>query len=205
MYKLQNKVLQDFLDSLVKELQRYNKNTESMLDIPFLLSSLWQAFRDNPDTYSDLVECLSGLDGYQINIIKLDNDYHGLCKVIVEFYITMDALEDYQYEIEFLYESRYYGYCECILGMKDYREDKKCCGHGCDWLAPAFEMRKIWSVDSHFWKGVQHDYWDFEDEFYQENKELQEKEIQKRKEKEIRELTERIKKDTERLAELSSS
>ncbi len=217
MQKLQNFTLQDFLDTLAEELKRENEDREyenlsednryPILDIPFLISSLWEAFRAEPNTYSDFIECLNKSYDYQINIVKTDNDYYGICKVIVGFCISgkiYEGLENYQYEIDFLYDPRDWGYCECTPDMEDYREDKKCCGHGCDWWAPAFEIRKSFIIGKHSWNGDEHDYWEFEDNFYKEDKELAEKEEKKRKEREIQELKARIEADTKKLAELGA-
>lgn len=69
MYKLENKTLQAFLDNLVEALKDENESREwdnqygdskkQIFDIPFLVSSLGQAFKEKPDTYSDFTQCLS--------------------------------------------------------------------------------------------------------------------------------------------------
>ena len=69
MKKLENKTLQAFLDNLVEVLKDENEsrewdnqseeNKESIFDIPFLVSSLWQAFREKLDTYTDFIKCLN--------------------------------------------------------------------------------------------------------------------------------------------------
>jgi hypothetical protein len=158
-------------------------------------------------TYLDFIKCLNESYDYQILITEPDNDYYGICKAIVGFHVSdkvYEGLEDYQYEINFNYDPRDWGYCQCTSDMEDYREDKCCCGHGCDWWAPAFEMRKSFSVGSHNWNGDEHNYWEFEDEFYKENRELAEKEANESKEREIKELKARIEADTKKLAELEN-
>ena len=218
MKKLQNKTLQTFLDRLADELKSENENREyenkseddrySILNIPFIVSSLWEAFKAEPNIYSDFIKCLSKAYDYQITIVEPNNDYYGICRAIVGFYVSdkvYEGLEEYQYEIEFYYDPREWGYCECIPDMKDYREDKGCCGHGCDWWAPAFEMRKSYEVGNHSWNGDEHDYWDFEDDFYKDDKELAEQEEKRHKELEIKELKARIEADSKKLAELEQS
>ena len=217
MQKLENYTLQKFLERLKDDLESENENREyenlseddkySILNIPFLISSLWEAFRAEPNTYSDFIECLNKAYDYQILITEPDNDYYGICKAIISFCVSddmCDGVEDYQYEINFNYDPRDWGYCECTSDMKDYREDKHCCGHGCDWWAPAFEMRKNFSVSNHKWHGDEHDYWEFEDEFYASDKELAEKKAEEDKAKMIKELKSRIEADSKKLAELES-
>lgn len=215
MQKLENYTLQKFLERLKDDLESENENREyenlseddkySILNIPFLISSLWEAFRAEPNTYSDFIECLNKAYDYQILITEPDNDYYGICKAIISFCVSddmCDGVEDYQYEINFNYDPRDWGYCECTSDMKDYREDKHCCGHGCDWWAPAFEMRKSFSVSNHKWHGDEHDYWDFEDEFYASNKELADKKAEEDRLREIKELKNQIETASKKLAEL---
>lgn len=215
MQKLENSTLQRFLEELKDTLESENESREyenlteddrySIFNIPFLMSSLWEAFRAEPNTYSDFIESLNKSYDYQILITEPDNDYYGICKAIVGFHVSdkvYDGLEDCQYEINFNYDPRDWGYCECTSDMEDYREDKHCCGHGCDWWAPAFEMRKSFSVGSHEWDGDEHDYWNFEDEFYASDKKLADKKAEEDKARMIKELKNRIEADSKKLAEL---
>ena len=80
--------------------------------------------------------------------------------------------ESYSYKIEFGKDDRSWGYCTCTNEDQDYREDKDCCGHGCDWTAPTISIKKIISLGNNGWTGDEHDYWDFEDNFYKSNDEL---------------------------------
>ena len=57
----------------------------------------------------------------------------------------------------------------------------------------------------HSWDGDEHDYWDFEDDFYKDDKELAEQEEKRHKELEIKELKARIEADSKKLAELEQS
>lgn len=217
MKELENKTLQSFLNHLTEELKSENENREYenlsennrylILDIPFLISSLWEAFSAEPNTYSDFIKCLNKAYNYQIRIVSPDNDYYGICKAIVDFYTSKEAyegFEEYQYEIFFLYDQRDLGYCDCTPDMKDYREDKQCCGHGCDWWAPSFEIRKSYYMGKHSWNGDEHDYWNFEDEFYMSDKELADKKDKEDRERQIEELRNRIEADQKRLDELEN-
>lgn len=215
MQKLENSTLQGFLERLAEELKNENEDREwdnqseedkkSIFNIPFLISSLWEAFKTERNTYSDFIKCLKKSYDYQINIVEPDNDYYGICKAIIGFHVSeevYEGLEEYQYEIHFLYDQRDWGYCQCTPDMKDFREDKNCCGHGCDWWAPSFEIRKSYIMGNHAWSGDEHDYWEFEDEFYASDKELADKKAEEDKARMIEELRNRIESDQKKLAEL---
>lgn len=215
MQKLENSTLQGFLERLAEELKNENEDREwdnqseedkkSIFNIPFLISSLWEAFKTERNTYSDFIKCLKKSYDYQINIVEPDNDYYGICKAIIGFHVSeevYEGLEEYQYEIHFLYDQRDWGYCQCTPDMKDFREDKNCCGHGCDWWAPSFEIRKSYIMGNHVWSGDEHDYWEFEDEFYASDKELADKKAEEDKARMIEELRNRIESDQKKLAEL---
>lgn len=215
MQKLENKTLQRFLEDLKDTLESENESREyenlseddrySILNIPFLISPLWEAFRAESNTYSDFIECLNKSYDYQIFITEPDNDYYGICKAIISFCASetiYDGVEDYQYEINFNYDPRDWGYCECTPDMDDYREDKHCCGHGCDASFCEFELHKILHIAKDTWHGDEHDYWDFEDEFYASDKELADKKAEEDRERKIRNLKETIEEATKKLAEL---
>lgn len=210
MQKLDNKTLQSFLDNLIKALKEENESREwdnqhedskiPIFDVPFLISSLYQSFRTEPNTYSDFIKCLNHTF-YQIHIVQSDDDYFGICKAIVTFYDSKEV-KDFQYEINFIYNQRDWGYCQCTPDMKDYREDKHCCGHGCDWWAPSFEIKKSYLMNRYSWNGDEHDYWGFEDEFYMSDKELADKKEKEDRERQIEELRNRIESNQKKLAEL---
>lgn len=88
--------------------------------------------------------------------------------------------------------------------MEDYREDKHCCGHGCDASFCSFSLHKIVNLGGDTWHGDEHDYWEFEDDFYKTDKELGEKKAEEDKVRMIRNLKETIEEATKKLAELES-
>lgn len=112
---------------------------------------------------------------------------------------------NYDYELCFTYDTRDYGYCQCTPNMTDYREDKHCCGHGCDASFCEFSIYKVLHITSGSWEGDEHDYWNFEDEFYLSDKELAEKKEKEDREREIEELKNRIEECQKLLAELESA
>lgn len=163
-----NRTLQNFIDKLIDELKYENElrksSGEHKLNIPFIISLLYQSFERDEDRYNQFI-----LDLYYHNydlIIHVSEDE------IANVYITLDNEEAlHEYELSFYYDERNWGYCECSPDMPDYREDKHCCGHGCDADFCSFTLNKIVRISNDTWHGDEHDYWEFEDEFYKKEEE----------------------------------
>ena len=215
MQKLENCTLQKFLDAFVNELKRENSDREyygtKKLNIPFIISTLYQSFNNSVDKYTELISDLEKWSDYGINIEKSTNDYDGIIDVEIslikydeeseEDYCEYDT-PNYDYKLCFSYDERNWGYCECTPYMEDYREDKHCCGHGCDASFSSFTLHKILNLGGDTWHGDEHDYWEFEDEFYASDKELAEKKAEEDKARTNKELKSRIEADSKKLAEL---
>lgn len=200
-----NETLQRFLENLITELKR-NDDIVKTDDIPFVVSSLYQRFRDKSGCIIDLLGDLKKYSDYNIIIESPSNNYDGICDIKIYLYRNeIDFVydeQDYHYVIEISIDERMWGYCQCEPGDKDYREDKQCCGHGCDWSAPSFTIYKVLELETHSWRGDEHDFWDFEDKFYESESELKEQKINIEKELEIKQIEERMKADEQRLKEL---
>lgn len=219
MQKLQNDTLQKFLDNFIEELKRENSDRRyreiKEFNIPFIVSSLYQSFKNNTDKYIGFITDLKKYSEYNIIIEDTANEYNGIVDVLVnlvrckeyedpaDFYDNYEVA-DYDYKFCFLYDERYWGYCECTPDMKDYREDKHCCGHGCDASFCEFQLHKVLHIAKDTWHGDEHDYWEFEDEFYASDKELADKKAEEDKARKIKELKMRIEADSKKLAELES-
>lgn len=203
-----NKTLQSFIEKLVDTITNYDNGYDEDVIvkkdmIPFVVSSLWQSFRTEPNILNEFIKDLEKYSEYQIHIIRPTDDYYGIC----DFQIYLrDSWSDndpgFSYRISIFYDQRDWGYCECTPDMKDYREDKDCCGHGCDWWASGFSLHKVMDVYEYTWNGDEHDFWDFEDDFYKSEYELDEKRRNSEREYKIKEIRERIKVDERRLKEL---
>lgn len=215
MQKLENYTLQKFLDAFVTELKRENSDREHhgtrKLNIPFIISTLYQSFNNNAEKYKELISDLEKWSDYGLSIDKPVNDYDGIIDVEINLIKYDEESEEdfyeydtpnYDYKLCFSYDERDWGYCECTPDMDDYREDKHCCGHGCDASFCEFELHKILHITKDTWHGDEHAYWDFEDEFYVSDKELEEKKVKEDKERKIRNLKETIEEATKKLAEL---
>lgn len=212
MHKLENITLQKFLERFIDSLKyekkyNYDNLINDQLDIPFIVSSLYQSFKNNPSDYEEFISDLENYPDYSFSIENSRNDYNGIVDVYI--YLSKCCIEEdlidnkspnYDYLLSFTYDERDYGYCQCTPDMPDYREDKKCCGHGCDATFCEFSLQKIFYIKRDSWNGDEHDYWDFEDEFYQSDEELTERKREKDKERMIKELKNRIEEDVIRMA-----
>lgn len=193
MKRLKNTTLQKFIDTLVEELK------DKDVDIPFIISALYQSFEKNSCEYEEFISDLEKYDDYCIDIVNSNEGYMAIIDVNIQLVkwwsnetYGMDAPE-YNYKIVFSCEDRDWGYCECTPDMEDYREDKHCCGHGCDAAFSKFDLYKVLHIGSHSWEGDEHNYWEFEDAFYLSEKELADKKEQEKKKYEIERLQRLIK------------
>ena len=206
-----NITIQKFIERLVEVLKyenTYGELNDKKLDVPFLVSVLWQDLIDNYECYDEFCSDLRDCDDYDIVI---GDDNYSICKVNVFLYNDTEndnwkcvEESDFRYEITFSYDERNWGYCECSPGDPDYREDKHCCGHGCDWEAPSVEVRKSFRVSTHSWSGDEHDYWDFEYKFYANDKEENEKKLLAEREYKIKNLKETIENAQKELKKLEN-
>lgn len=215
MQKLENYTLQKFLDKLIEYLKRekeYSRLKNDQLDIPFIISAMYQSFKNNTEKYEDFIADLDKYSDYGLYVEESQNDYNGLIDIGITLvkYINDENdptftdydNPDYDYKFTLTYDERRYAYCECTPDMEDYRADKDCCGHGCDASFCAFELHKILHIVKDTWHGDEHDYWEFEDDFYASDKELGEKKAEEDKARMIKELKARIEADNKKLAEL---
>ena len=209
MIKLKNPTLQKFILQLIDAIKEENRDAigyvePKQLDIPFVISSLYQSFKDYPKKFTEFIKDLEDYPDYEI-VIEIPQIYDTVATATVFFvecyplHEDGDNILDFRYVINFELDDRPWGYCECTPDMPDYREDKHCCGHGCDATFCRFTLTKTYDVTFGSWNGDEHDYWDFEDEFYMSESELKAKKEREEREKEIRRLKDEIEKNTERL------
>lgn len=202
-----NITIQKFIEKLVDSLKYENTYRElrelkgKKFDIPFLISALWQDLTSNYEHYDEFCSDLRNYDNYNIVI---EDDNYCTCKACVDFFNEIMEALDFGYEIVFDYDERNWRYCECNPSDLDYREDKHCCGHGCDWNAPSIEVRKSFIVSNHSWDGDEHDYWDFEDKFYESDNEENERKMKEEREYKIKSLKETIENAQRELKELEN-
>ena len=132
LQKLQNDTLQQFLENFIEALKNENDNRKchdfQELNIPFLVSTLYQSFENEVDIYKEFIADLQAYPEYQINFTDTIGDDYALvdAEIILAKY---DAKTEHMIYPEFAYkmcfeeEERLYGYCECTPDMPDYRAD----------------------------------------------------------------------------------
>lgn len=216
MKKLKDLVLQKFIDKLVEELKsenRYIKEYDKgvLYDIPYIISPLYYHFYSHPERFANLISDLKEYPDYHFYIEKSNDLNYDVCvvKCILTKYenYSEDHRRDevyakYEYLFNFFNEERMWGFCDCTTDMKDYREDKQCCGHGCDAIFCGVKMEKVISLGQYLWDSDEHEYWEFEDSFYLDESELAAKKEERDKEYKIEYLKDLIENATKELAEL---
>jgi hypothetical protein len=71
----------------------------------------------------------------------------------------------FQFEIDLLHDERYWSYCTCKPDHEGYIEKYRCCGDGCDWVAPSFNLKKLESLAHKSFKGEQYEMWKLEEKW----------------------------------------
>jgi len=178
-----------FIKKLISTLNNENKDRiyhdKKTLDIPYIISVIDQQIENCKEFIDDITRhtyCINGYDedyfgGYtngkiEISIEKLDEEKENEYEVYYNYY----------YCIEFLYDERHWGYCECEPEDEGYNEKYKCCGNGCDFTAPAFSIKKVISLGNYSWEGQEKDYWEYKEKFEANEKNINE-EVEKYKSK----------------------
>ena len=179
-----NNVKEDLINKIIDELKRVNKDKEYRgergLNIPFMIAPLSQSLERFKSLINDLEEhTYYGVtyiepeqENYysngtiEITLEKNDNELDKEEKYIKEHEEYSYFPTDYTYKINFEIDERDWKFCQCSEGDEDYDERHNCCGHGCDWSAPACSIEKVIEIGSKAWEGDEHDYWNFEDKFY---------------------------------------
>ena len=184
MQKLQNYILQEFINKCIVILEKENDNRKfhrkTELNIPFILSSLYQSFVMNQDKYKEFISDLETYSDYRINIEDSEDDSDGIIDMNIILYNRKADLPNYKYKICFSEDDREYD---------DYGYDATFC---------EFLLKKVIYVIGDSWHGDEQDYLAFEDEFYNNETRTEKSE----KEKRIQELKLRIEEETKLLEEL---
>ena len=194
-----NVVGQKFLENLAKEMvewneiKKYDPNVHD-IPVPFYIAALWNQFKFHSEKYTEFFEDVKDEGFYQIVPFESGDVYHVTLweKTDTSKWYSELNCKNYHYEIHFSSEARYWGYCQCKPEDEDYNEEHQCCGHGCDWDAPAVTVYKCYDVDYGEWEGDEHDYWDFEDAFYKDDLELKARREEEAKQQRIKELESQI-------------
>lgn len=184
MKEIENKFIEEVVECLKDE----------DVNIPYLILPLVQSIGN--EKFDNFFEDLENHKNYSLCYEKdsTERDTSGSMFIY---------LPNYFYEIEFGFDVRDWGNCECEEGDIDYRADKYCCGHGCDWDAPTISLYKTEILLNHDFDGDEHDFWDFEDGYYKLDKETNEEKTHKCKSERITYLKTNIERMQAELADLA--
>jgi hypothetical protein len=151
--------IRELIDTLNRENEYRIDNNKRPLDICYMVSIIDQNINDSNVFINDITR-----NEYRISSYEEDNT-GGYTYGSISVYIIKNDDENYYYRITFKSDERSWGYCQCSPEDKDYNSKHDCCGHGCDWFAPAFTIEKVESILNSSWNGDESDYWKFEEEF----------------------------------------
>ncbi|MGL4451070.1 MAG: hypothetical protein ACRCTZ_07775 [Sarcina sp.] len=154
------------LESLLIQIQTELEDCdECKVDVPYWMAVLNQ----NLINYDELLESLEECDMFDVSFELTDEEYtFGVISIyrlfgdIVNFDLENDNTV---HKIRLTYAERYWGYCECNPEDEGYDLRHNCCGNGCDWVAPVFEIYTEYNMGRSEFNGVQHDIWDLEDKY----------------------------------------
>ncbi|WP_133015006.1 hypothetical protein [Clostridium cuniculi] len=205
---MKDKLINEIVECLKIKNRDRDYNGNRRLDIPFMIAALDQHLTNKE--YEDLLYDLERYD-YGIQYIEENpEDYYSDGSIRIqlaekncednkyEYYV--DRMLDYEYKIDFLHDERYCGYCECEEGYEDYDARYRCCGHGCDWTAPAFSISKIIHIGYNSFDGDEHDFWDYKDKFNNVTQKDKEEAEKRSKIRRLQEEKERIERELESLS-----
>lgn len=192
-------VKERFIQKLIKELNKENKYRECPLDVCYMVSVVEQQIDKCKEFMEDLQTKNWLINGYYKD--TTGGYTNGKIRILIEKTeeekeYQNDVYEDYCYYIEFLYDERYWAYCQCTPEDDGYDKEHGCCGIDCDWIAPAFRITKEVSVGVNMgyntWEGQQRDYWEYEKQFNlkqkNKNKEVEEYQKQQKKDRILKEI-----------------
>ena len=115
---------------------------------------------ENMIEYADaLSTLLVDVEEHGIDICYNEDETGGYTDGTIQVYIHDTSR---RYDIKLLQDDRMWGYCNCKPEDKGYDHLKRCCGNGCDWVAPSFEAEMVTSLGIYKYQGDQRDMWEAE-------------------------------------------
>ncbi|OZB98093.1 hypothetical protein [Paenibacillus sp. XY044] len=117
------------------------------------------------------------------------DSYYSPGKIIINLYDKSkidDSYADWErqlnhfYTVDFGIEERYWGYCTCQDTDEGFNYVHRCCGNGCDWVAPKLSVTKHQVLTHGSFNGIERDLWKLQEQWTdnQEESDKREKEAQ---------------------------
>jgi len=201
---------ENFIRNLINELNSENKNrinnNKELIDVCYIISVIDQQIENCKEFIDDITTHTYHIESY-------DQDYsegytNGRIKILIEKPNNENEYAigyyNYFYYMEFLYDERPLGYCDCEYEDEGYNEKYECCGYSCNFTAPSFRIEKITDLNYCTWNGSESDYWEYKEKF-ESNRQNNNKEVEKYKlEQKKQDLIYRIKELQDELDELEN-
>jgi hypothetical protein len=148
-----------FVERVVATLMDENRSRigsdERLLDVAFMVAPIEQSI--GGDEFAPLLATLG--DEAEMYYREERDNYGEVQRLHI---VTGTEGANYYYVLSFTTNERMWGYCECSPSDAEYDAEHRCCGHGCDWVAPSFSVRKVEHVGHAAWEGDESDYWRYE-------------------------------------------
>lgn len=188
-----------FVDKLIEVLNQENERRDTPesthLDVAFMLAAVEQHIGE-PQYATFLSEIDDDvLMGYES---PGDDDYYTIGSVHIPTNTSYAGV----YHLTFYRDERMHGYCECDASMVEYNPKYRCCGHGCDWSAPAFSIVKHLHVGGSDWTGDESDYWSYKESVNAHIAKVNTELAKAQREREAQRLRDEIARLQEQLAEV---
>lgn len=162
---MENGTHKDFLDKLTLALNHENERRAGsdtpLLDVAFLVAPVEQHIAE--PQFEEFGRYLAAGE-YSIQYIGSSEEDYGYTNGTVQVFSGSDDMVGV-YILAFGVDERPWGYCICSPQKEGYDPEHRCCGDGCDWVAPAFILEKRRVVGRGDWNGIERDYWAYEDAF----------------------------------------
>ncbi|MCA1021509.1 hypothetical protein [Halobacillus litoralis] len=161
----------------------------------------YETLYQHRDKLSEMLNEVNNFDSIGFEYQYDEEEYYTEGAIHLRFYKEdnderpWDIQPDYHFEIELLYDERYWGYCDCNPEDEGYDSNKKCCGNGCDWVAPQISVKKVSDLVFESFDGVERDMWELErkwNESLEEHNERVRQEQIERLENNIKEFQEEV-------------
>lgn len=209
------KIINTFIEEVITELKNESSYAayyeKKEIDIPYLIAPLKQNL--HKDEYKNFI---SDLTKYEYWVNYEEDNSGGYTNGRVDVFLIdrvantqntislISSTQNFHYSIEFTIDERRLGYCDCTPEDDGYQVDKCCCGYGCDWDAPAFNIKKIEHIGNSSWAGFERNYWEFEDDFYKSDDELSKEKAEKDKAEKLKNLESELSRIQDEISKLKS-
>lgn len=172
-----------------------NEEKEHLATLIPYYETLWQ----HRDKLKDMLEEIDSYPEVDIQYIHDEEEYYTDRKIRILLYKERDnwmSQPDFYFEIELLFDERYWGYCYCKPSDEGYNEAKGCCGDGCDWVAPKVSVNRVDIVAYESFSGEERDMWKLEEKWNEDLTEHNER-LKKERLQRLEEQLERTKQEIE--------